>query len=534
MPATTRGLVRWTRCSSSSGSSSKANARVKTLSGGQQRRLDLGLGIIGNPELLVLDEPTTGFDPTARRGAWDLVRSMTGGGTTVILTTHYMDEAEALADRVAVINAGRIIAEGPPESLGGRDVGDVTIRFRLPPTTTATDLPVPATVADSGAIEIRTTKEIEVLATLTNWALREEIDLIGLTVERLTLEDVYLRLTGYGSDAEAAPVGDRAHERGHRRTGRSSGPRRPAPGGAPGPLRAVGVLAQPGGGGVHHRFSVVFLVLLAATAGNSRIAFLGNIRAVSYYVPSFAAYGVMSACFNMLTISIVVRREMGLLKRVRLSPLPTWVMLAAIFINALIISIVQVVIVVLIGRFAYHVAFPHNMAALVVAVVVGAICFTSLGIAISTLHPQPGGGGAGGEHHLLHLAVPGRALLPDQEQLRPGAVLEVLPGAAHDHRHRGALPGRQEQCGVVVGRHPGHGLSGPWGAWSSPSGVGAGRPAGAIPVGSGPPPSPSGDESRGAEPGRCAGAAAAQARTRRRKLRRPMRRKRVQNPMSTG
>ncbi|MGD0380047.1 MAG: ABC transporter permease [Acidimicrobiales bacterium] len=135
-------------------------------------------------------------------------------------------------------------------------------------------------------------------------------------------------------------------------------------------------------------FSVVFLVLLAATAGNSRIAFLGNIRAVRYYVPSFAAYGVMSACFNMLTISIVVRREMGLLKRVRLSPLPTWVMLAAIFINALIISIVQVVIVVLLGRFAYHVAFPPNMAALVVAVVVGAICFTSLGIAISTFIPN--------------------------------------------------------------------------------------------------------------------------------------------------
>jgi len=115
------------------GLDTKANARVKALSGGQQRRLDLGLGIIGNPELLVLDEPTTGFDPTARRGAWDLVRAMTGGGTTVILTTHYMDEAEALADRVAVISAGRIIAQGPPGSLGGRDVGEATIRFRLPP-----------------------------------------------------------------------------------------------------------------------------------------------------------------------------------------------------------------------------------------------------------------------------------------------------------------------------------------------------------------------------------------------------------------
>ena len=186
------------------GLESKANERVKKLSGGQQRRLDLGLGIIGNPALLVLDEPTTGFDPTARRGAWDLVRSMTGGGTTVILTTHYMDEAEALADRLAVINGGRIIAEGTPASLGGRDVGDTTIRFRLPPGTLVTELPVPASVAENGAIEIRTDKEIEVLAHLTTWALSNDVDLIGLTVERLTLEDVYLRLTGYEPDAAGA------------------------------------------------------------------------------------------------------------------------------------------------------------------------------------------------------------------------------------------------------------------------------------------------------------------------------------------
>jgi ABC-2 type transport system ATP-binding protein len=185
------------------GLETKANARVKTLSGGQQRRLDLGLGIIGNPDLLVLDEPTTGFDPTARRDAWDLIRSMTGGGSTVILTTHYMDEAEALADRVAVISAGRIIAEGTPDSLGGRDVGEATIRFRLPSGTGIADLPVPATVSGNGALEIRTDHEIEVLARLTSWALRDSVDLIGLTVERSTLEDVYLRLTGYGAEAEA-------------------------------------------------------------------------------------------------------------------------------------------------------------------------------------------------------------------------------------------------------------------------------------------------------------------------------------------
>ena len=135
-------------------------------------------------------------------------------------------------------------------------------------------------------------------------------------------------------------------------------------------------------------FSVVFLVLLAATTGNSRIPFLGNIRTIQYYVPGFAAYGVMAACFNMLTISLVVRREMGLLKRLRLSPLPTWVMLAAVFGNAMIISLVQVVILLLIGKFGYHVVFPHNIGPFVVALVVGAVCFTSIGIAASTLIPN--------------------------------------------------------------------------------------------------------------------------------------------------
>ena len=98
----------------------KARARVKTLSGGQQRRLDVGLGLIGSPELLFLDEPTTGFDPSARRDAWDMVRALADSGTTVVLTTHYMEEAQELADRVAVISRGEIVAEGAPETIGGR------------------------------------------------------------------------------------------------------------------------------------------------------------------------------------------------------------------------------------------------------------------------------------------------------------------------------------------------------------------------------------------------------------------------------
>jgi ABC-2 type transport system ATP-binding protein len=184
------------------GLTAKANARVKTLSGGQMRRLDLGLGIVGNPELLYLDEPTTGFDPSARRDAWELVRALTGGGATVILTTHYMDEAEELADRVAVISNGSIVAEGTPDSIGGRDVGETTIRFRLPQGRSVDDLPVPVTSADSGVIAIRTSEEVKALRTLTNWAVDDDVELIGLTVERLTLEDVYLRLTGYEGESK--------------------------------------------------------------------------------------------------------------------------------------------------------------------------------------------------------------------------------------------------------------------------------------------------------------------------------------------
>jgi ABC-2 type transport system permease protein len=140
-------------------------------------------------------------------------------------------------------------------------------------------------------------------------------------------------------------------------------------------------------------FSVVFLVLLGAAAGNARIPMLHNIRQIQYYVPGFAAYGVMSACFNMLSVTLVVRREMGLLKRMRLSPLPTWVMLAAIFGNALIISFIQVVLLLAIGKFGYHVVLPQNFAALAVVLLVGAICFTSLGIAASTLIPNQEAGG---------------------------------------------------------------------------------------------------------------------------------------------
>ncbi|HXO06553.1 MAG TPA: ABC transporter ATP-binding protein [Solirubrobacteraceae bacterium] len=195
------------------GLAEKADAKVKTLSGGQQRRLDVGLGIVGNPALLFLDEPTTGLDPAGRRASWELVRRLAVEGTTVILTTHYMEEAEALADQVAIIASGKIVAHGPPASLGGRDQGAATIRFQLPAGLTPADLPV-AVVGDGPSVELRTDRELETLYELTRWALEHEVRLTGLTVSRHTLEDVYLQLTGAGPDrfqtdsAAGAPVRD--------------------------------------------------------------------------------------------------------------------------------------------------------------------------------------------------------------------------------------------------------------------------------------------------------------------------------------
>jgi ABC-2 type transport system ATP-binding protein len=184
----------------------KATSRVKLLSGGQQRRLDLGLALIGNPELIFLDEPTTGFDPSARRGAWDVVRDLCAEGRTVVLTTHYMDEAQALADSVVVLAGGRVVAAGPPDTLGGRDHGVSTVRFALPEGVALTDLPLPPGLGAEvrgGFVEFAAAEPTGVLHALAGWALDRGEGLAGLTVVRPSLEDVYLSLTG-GSDGDGA------------------------------------------------------------------------------------------------------------------------------------------------------------------------------------------------------------------------------------------------------------------------------------------------------------------------------------------
>ena len=156
----------------------KRDARVKTLSGGQKRRLDLGVALVGDPDLVFLDEPTTGFDPAARRAAWDMIRSLRSLGKTILLTTHYLDEAEQLADRVAVLREGRIIREGTPLELTG-GTNETEIRYRR----------------DGHEVVVRTADPTRLLHQLTEEAIAEGRELEGLEVRRPTLEDVYLLLT---------------------------------------------------------------------------------------------------------------------------------------------------------------------------------------------------------------------------------------------------------------------------------------------------------------------------------------------------
>ena len=177
------------------GLTDKSDARIKTLSGGQQRRLDVGLGIVGHPELLFLDEPTTGLDPSGRRATWELIRTLAAEGTTVLLTTHYMDEVEALADRVAVLNNAEIVASGSPTSIGGRDSGTVTIRFVLPEGVAVSEVPLQVQSIDDGLVAVQTDDELRALHTLTGWALEKGLALPGLSVSRVSLEDIYLNLT---------------------------------------------------------------------------------------------------------------------------------------------------------------------------------------------------------------------------------------------------------------------------------------------------------------------------------------------------
>jgi len=178
--------------------SGKAGDRCDRLSGGQLRRLDMALALIGDPELVFLDEPTTGFDPSARHAAWEVIAGLRDLGKTIFLTTHYMEEAETLADQIVIIAAGRAVASGTPATIGGRATDATTVTFSLPDGLTSADLPAlpaPVTEGRGRTVEIVHHEPVPVLHALTTWALEHGYPLTDITAHRPTLEEIYLRLT---------------------------------------------------------------------------------------------------------------------------------------------------------------------------------------------------------------------------------------------------------------------------------------------------------------------------------------------------
>lgn len=173
------------------GLTEQRDVRVRSLSGGQRRRVDVAVALVGDPDLIFLDEPTAGLDPAARIGAWEAIRGLARSGTTVLLTSHYLEEVQQLADRVAVICGGRVIAEGSPATIGGRAGRPATIRFRVAPGLTP---PLGEPVGE-GIIELVTHDPTSSLHRLTSWALERGGSLDDLEVTRPSLEEVYLELT---------------------------------------------------------------------------------------------------------------------------------------------------------------------------------------------------------------------------------------------------------------------------------------------------------------------------------------------------
>src|SRR5438309_6030871 len=185
------------------GLTEKKDSRVTKLSGGQRRRLDVAIALAGDPRLLFLDEPTTGFDPGARRNAWEVIKGLAGLGKTIFLTSHSMDEVQYLADRVVIIAAGKVVAEGTPDTLAGRQHASTVVRFRMPASVTLPEAIRGSARLEGNAVELETKDPTRTLYELTSWAVQAGIALEGLQVTRPSLEDIYLEIT---KEPEGAPA----------------------------------------------------------------------------------------------------------------------------------------------------------------------------------------------------------------------------------------------------------------------------------------------------------------------------------------
>ena len=317
----------------------KRDSHVRTLSGGQRRRLDLGLALVGDPDLLFLDEPTTGFDPQARRRAWESISSLRALGKTILLTTHYLDEAEHLCDRVGVLRGGRFAAIGRPGELTGA----------LPPSEVRY-------WEDGHEVVLRTEEPTRVLHELTAKALAEGRELEGLEVRRPSLEEVYLSLT-----EEELRVNLFFHELSYqlRLYSRS---------------RELAFFT--------FLLPMVLYLLLGFAYGDQEIQ---GVKGSDYLMTGTLGYGVIATAFAGLSIVLVLRREEGILKRLRATPLPAPAYLIAVLTTTLLAFLVQGVCIVAVGMLAFGASFPSHLFSLVLSMLLGAASFAALGVGLTGL-----------------------------------------------------------------------------------------------------------------------------------------------------
>ena len=328
------------RCSSSRASRTAPTCARRKLSGGQLRRLDFALALVGDPELIFLDEPTTGFDPEARRAAWQTIRSLRELGKTILLTTHYLDEAQALADRVAIVKDGRILAIGPPRELG---VGAAQYRIAY-------------RGADGETVERETDDPTALLHELTAEALARGERLRGA-------------------------LGRASHARGRLPGADRRWLMRCASAGA-----STASSAACSGATRAPRSSTSCCRCCSSAGGG--IILSGSQDDLNNLVPAIAGMSVMSTTFTALAYNIVFLRERGVLKRIRGAPLPTISYFGGVAANAVTNTALQIAIVVLAGRMVFGIGWPKDWGSLILFVLVGVICFAALGVAFAHVIPN--------------------------------------------------------------------------------------------------------------------------------------------------
>ena len=360
--------------------------RVSRLSGGQQRRLDVAIGLAGDPDLLFLDEPTTGFDPAARRGAWDMVRNLQSLGKTIFLTTHYMDEAEHLAGRVAVIVDGRIVAEGAPDLLAAGTGRTATITFRLPVDTALPTALSDLFVRDGETLRAVTEQPTALLQRITEWAMAQGIELEALEVTRPRLEEAYLALVGHveATPAAASSVREQASAPTTDCTMIGLAFRQV-------PYENKAFWRNPAAAFFTFAFPILFLVIFTTLLGDDTATLPTGVEVDSstYYTASILAFAVVNSCYSNIAMTVTFSRDEGVLKRVRSTPMPGSAFLGGKVLHSVAIMALLVAIVLAFGRVVYDVELPTRSApAFLVTLAVGSATFCALGLACTAMIPN--------------------------------------------------------------------------------------------------------------------------------------------------